>query len=65
LTTAASAATRSSVQGGVDGFKENELTTARNAMSNLVGIRKTGADGGCNWFLMQESTTSPAPQATP
>jgi hypothetical protein len=45
-------------QGVVEGFKVNELTKARNAMSNLVGTRKTGTDGGWNWFLMQAGVSA-------
>ncbi|OBJ18261.1 AAA family ATPase [Mycobacterium colombiense] len=41
-------------QGLKEGFKENELTKARNAMSNRVGTRKTGTGGGWNWFLIKE-----------
>jgi len=48
-------------QGVIEGFKENELTKARNAMSNRVGTRKTGTGGGWNWFLTQEE---PARQST-
>ena len=44
-------------QGVVEGFKENELTKARNAMGNRVGTRKTGTGGGWNWFLIQEGTS--------
>lgn len=44
-------------QGVVEGFKVNELTKARNAISNLVGTRKTGTDGGWNWFLIKEGAS--------
>jgi hypothetical protein len=45
-------------QGVIEGFKENELTKARNAMSNRVGTRKTGTGGGWNWFLIREGASS-------
>ncbi|BBY13825.1 AAA family ATPase [Mycobacterium marseillense] len=44
-------------QGVVEGFKVNELTKARNAMSNLVGTRKTST-GGWNWFLKKEGDSA-------
>jgi hypothetical protein len=50
-------------QGVVEGFKVNELTKARNAMSNLVGTRKTGTDGGWNWFLMQGGVSAQSSNA--
>lgn len=45
-------------QGVIEGFKENELIKARNAMSNCVGTRKTGTGGGWNWFLIQKGTSA-------
>jgi hypothetical protein len=51
-------------QGVIEGFKENELTKARNAMSNRVGTRKTGTGGGWNWFLIQEGASSQSAAAS-
>ncbi|WP_165774114.1 AAA family ATPase [Mycolicibacterium sphagni] len=45
-------------QGAIEGFKENDLSKARNAMRNLVGTRKTGTDGGWNWFLTDEGVNA-------
>jgi hypothetical protein len=44
-------------EGVIEGFRENELTKARNAMSNRVGTLKTGTGGGWNWFLIQEGAS--------
>lgn len=49
-------------QGLVEGFKESELTKARNAMRHRVGTRKTGTNGGWNWFLIREGANA---QTTP
>lgn len=51
-------------QGVIEGFKENELTKARNAMSNRVGTRKTGTGGGWNWFLIEEGASSQSAAAS-
>jgi len=51
-------------QGIKEGYKENEITKARNAMGNRVSTRKTGTDGGWNWFLTQEEASAQSASAS-
>jgi hypothetical protein len=51
-------------QGIKEGYNENELKKARNAKGNRVGTRKTGTDGGWNWFLTQEGTGAQSASAS-
>lgn len=51
-------------QGITEGYNENEIKKARNAMGNPVSTRKTGTDGGWNWFLTQEEPSAQSASAS-